>query len=134
MKKKIIFGLAIFALMFFFGGIYIFKTTETIIYDMHRISQMHRIMVLRKDLLLSIKKNQEKIILRSKYLVHENSPGAPGMVEIIERCVRCHPAASPTGEKMAALKNDILAYRALTQGVFDADPLSPLSGKWANFL
>jgi len=131
MKKKIIFGLAIFALMFFFGGIYIFKTTETIIYDLHRISQMHRIMVLRKDLLLGIKKNQEKIILRGKCLVQENSPGAPVMVEIVERCVRCHTAASPTREKVAALKREILAYSVLTQGVFNADPLSPLLGKRA---
>ncbi len=73
MKKKIIFGLAIFALMFFFGGVYIVTTTETTIYDLHRLSQLHRTVALRKDLLLSIKKTQSGIILRGKQLVMEES-------------------------------------------------------------
>ncbi len=133
MKKKIILGLSIFALMFFFGGIYIFKTTEAIIYDLHRISGMHHTMVLRNNLLLSIKKNQENIILRGKCLAPDKASGAGGMVEIVERCVHCH-ALTPnsTREKVAALKKDILIYDASTLAVFAVDPLSTLSGRRAD--
>jgi len=133
MKKKIILGLSIFALMFFLGGIYIFKTTEAIIRDLHHISGMHHPMVLRNNLLLSIKKNQEKIILRGKCLVPENAPGASGMLEIIERCVRCHDIApSPTRAKIAVLKKNILNYDASTRAFFAVDPRSPLSGRRAD--
>ncbi|MDO9228859.1 MAG: hypothetical protein Q7U03_04745 [Syntrophales bacterium] len=48
MKKKIVFGLAIFALMFFFGGVYIVTTTQATIYELHRLSQLHRTVALRK--------------------------------------------------------------------------------------
>ncbi|MFH1799467.1 MAG: hypothetical protein ABH891_01280 [Candidatus Omnitrophota bacterium] len=61
MKKIIIFGIAIFALMFFFGGVYIVMTTHETIYELHRLSQLHRTVALRKDLLLSIKKNQDSV-------------------------------------------------------------------------
>ncbi|MHB8092336.1 MAG: sensor histidine kinase [Syntrophales bacterium] len=133
MKKKIILGLSIFALMFLFGGFYIFKTTEAIIYDLHRITRMYQTMVLRNNFLLSIKKNQEKIILRGKCLVPENLPGAAGMVEIVERCVLCHASThTSTLGKMIALKKEILAYDAATLNVFAADPLSPLAGQRAD--
>jgi len=64
MKKKIIFGLAIFALMFFFGGVYIVTTMETTIFDLHRLSQLHRTVAQRKELLQLIKKNQNNLTLR----------------------------------------------------------------------
>ncbi len=48
MKKKIVFGLAIFVLMFFFGGVYIVTTTQAAIYELHRLSQLHRTVALRK--------------------------------------------------------------------------------------
>ena len=133
MKKKIIFGLSLFALMFFFGGIYIFDTMEAIIYDLHSISQMHHTMVVRNNLLLSIKKNQESIILRGKCLVPENLSGDNDMVKIVESCVRCHaPNPTPTRMKIAALQQEILAYRELTLGVFNAKPQSPLSERRAS--
>ena len=109
MKKKIIFGLAIFALMFFFGGVYIVTTTETTIYDLHRLSQLHRTVALRKDLLLSIKKNQNNIILRGKQFVMEETAGDDGMMGILKKCLDCHQS-SPSREAITILKNQIETY------------------------
>ena len=86
MKKKIIFGLSIFALMFFFGGVYIVMTTETTIFELHRLSQLHRTVALRKDLLLSIKKNQDNLILRNRHFAMEEASGEQSMTAIVEKC------------------------------------------------
>lgn len=75
MKKKIIFGLAIFALMFFFGGVYIVTTMETTIFDLHRLSQLHRTVAQRKELLQLIKKNQNNLTLRGMDFTREDAPG-----------------------------------------------------------
>ena len=119
MKKKIIFGLALFAMVFFFGGIYIVMTTERTIYELHSLSQLHHVVALRKDLLISLEKNQEKIRLRgTKYTVLPNPPGEMTMVDHVTKCLACHQS-SPAGEKsrgtIVDLKNQVEAYQSLTE-------------------
>lgn len=126
MKKKIVFGLAIFALMFFFGGIYIVTTTQATIYELHRLSQLHRTVALRKDLLLSIKNNQDSIIFRNRHFAMEEASGGKSMTAIVERCFVCH-ATSPIKGKIVSLKNQIEGYYTLTHAVFAAPPGSALS-------
>lgn len=126
MKKKIVFGLAIFALMFFFGGVYIVTTTQATIYELHRLSQLHRTVALRKDLLLSIKKNQENIILRNRHFEMEEASGGQSMTAIVEKCFVCH-TSSPFREQIDSLKMQIRGYRVRTRAVFAADPGSTLS-------
>lgn len=126
MKKKIIFGLAIFALIFFLGGIYVVTTTETNIYELHRLSQLHRTVAMRKDLLLSIKNNQGDIILRGKRLVLEDATQETGMVGIVRRCLRCHDD-QPTRRKVTRLKDQVEAYYRQSQGVFAAPAGSRLA-------
>lgn len=121
MKKKIVFGLAIFALMFFIGGVYIVTTTQAAFYELHRLSQLHRTVALRKDLLLSIKKNQECIILRNRQFLMEEATGKQSMTSIVERCFACH-FDSPRNEEIVHLKNQIDGYCALTRTVIAADP------------
>lgn len=127
MKKKIVFGLAIFALMFFFGSVYVMTTTQSTIYELHRLSQMHRTVALRKDLLLSIKKNQENIILQSRHFAMAEALGEQGMTAIVERCFVCH-ANSPVEEKIVSLKKQIDNYHVLTQAALTADSGTALSG------
>ena len=129
MKKKIVFGLAIFALMFLFGGVYIVTTTETTIYDLHRLSQLHRIVALRKDLLLSIKKTQSWIVLRGKQLLMEETVGTVGdesTLGILKKCLGCHQT-SPSREAMISLRNQIEDYHEKTRAVFAAQPGSAVS-------
>jgi signal transduction histidine kinase len=126
MKKKIVLGLAIFALMFFFGGVYIVTTTQATIYELHRLSQLHRTVALRKDLLLSIKKNQENIILRNRRSEMEEASGGQSMTAIVEKCFVCH-TSSPFREQIDSLKMQIRGYRVWTRAVFAADPGSTLS-------
>lgn len=128
MKKKIVFGLAIFAMMFFLGGIYIVTTMQTTIYELHRLSQLHRTVALRKDLLLSIKKNQEKIVLRDRHLVMEEEAFEQSTATIIEMCYVCH-TSSPFREKIDILKMQIKGYYMLTRVVFTTDPGSAFSEK-----
>ncbi|MEK7373861.1 MAG: hypothetical protein AABZ85_02390, partial [Thermodesulfobacteriota bacterium] len=125
MKKKIIFGLSIFALMFFFGGVYIVMTTETTIFELHRLSQLHRTVALRKDLLLSIKKNQDNLILRNRHFAMEEASGEQSMTAIVEKCFVCHPSY-PSREKIDSLKKQIEGYRVLTSAAFAAGPGSAL--------
>jgi len=124
MKKKIAFGLAIFTVMFFIGGAYIVMTTQATVYELHRLSQLHRTVALRKDLLLGIKKNQDSIILRNRQFAMEEASGEQSMTAIVERCFACH-FDSPRNEKIVRLKSQIERYNALTRAVFDAAPPAP---------
>lgn len=119
MKKKIVFGLALFALMFFLGGIYITTTTKATIYDLHRISQLQRTVAIRKDLLLSIEKNQISIILRDTLPVTEESPGDNALLDTLNRCLACHPPPA-SGVTITRLQDQIEKYLALMGQVFTA--------------
>jgi signal transduction histidine kinase len=126
MKNKIIIGLAIFALMFFFGGIYIVTTTQTTIYDLHRLSKLHQTVALRKELLVSIKKNQSNIVLRSRRFFMEDASVDEGMSGIVKKCHACHHS-TPSRERISHLTHQIEHYRELTREIFTAAPGSPLS-------
>jgi signal transduction histidine kinase len=130
MKKKIVFGLSIFALMFFFGGVYIITTTETTIYDLHRLSQLHRTVAVRKDLLLSIEKNQNDIILRGTNLMAEESPGENGLMETMKKCLNCHQSDS-SRETIAQLQQQIETYQELMRDIFTSHPRSAVSNRKA---
>ncbi|MHB9096456.1 MAG: sensor histidine kinase [Syntrophales bacterium] len=126
MKKKIIFGLAIFALMFFFGGIYIVKTTETTIFDLHRLSQMHHTVELRKDLLLIIKKNQNSIILWSMHSPVAESSGDNRLMGTVKKCTNCHHSASAQ-ETIIQVQKQVEIYHRLIREMFTARPGSIIS-------
>jgi signal transduction histidine kinase len=121
MKKKIIFGLAIFALMFFFGGIYIVTTTETTIFDLHRLAQLHHTVELRKDLLLIIKKNQNSIILRASHLPMERSSSDNRLMGTVKKCTICHHAAAAR-ETIIQLQKQVETYHGLAREIFASGP------------
>jgi len=130
MKKKIVFGLAIFALMFFFGGIYIITTTETTIYDLHRLSQLHRTVAVRKDLLLSIEKNQNNIVLRGTNPMVGSLPGDNRLMETMKKCLNCHQSDS-SKEIIALLQQQIETYEKLIRDIFTSHPQSAVSDRRA---
>lgn len=130
MKKKIVFGLSIFALMFFFGGVYIITTTETTIYDLHRLSQLHRTVAVRKDLLLSIEKNQNNIILRDTNLMAEESPGDDDLMETMKKCTSCHQSSS-SRETIAQLQQQIETYQEMMRDIFTSHSQSAVLNRKA---
>ncbi len=126
MKKKIIFGLAIFALMFVFGGVYIVMSTETTIYDLHRLSQMHHTVALRKDLLQLIKKNQNNLILRGASVTNQDAPAEIGLRGAARQCLACHHSTF-SRETITRLQTEIGLYVELTRAVFAARPGTAVS-------
>lgn len=130
MKKKIVYGLAIFALMFFSGGVYIVMTTQETIYELHRLSQLHRTVALRKDLLLSIKKNQDSLLLRKRnsHFSLEQGPDDQNMMALVETCFVCH-ASTPLRGEIENLKKQLEGYGILTGAVFNEEPGSALADK-----
>ena len=128
MKKKIIFGLSILALMFFFGGVYVITTMETTIYELHNIAALRHVVSLRKDLLISIEENQNKL----KGTRDEAGGGIPenkSIVEAVKTCLTCHHPP-PTEQTINNLRNRIEAYHELTQEVFTA-PVPPVPERHA---
>ncbi|MBM4314489.1 MAG: HAMP domain-containing protein [Deltaproteobacteria bacterium] len=126
MKKKIVFGLVIFALMFFFGGVYILTTMETTIYDLHRLSQLHRTIAVRKDLVLSIEKNQNYIIARDTNPLTESLPDDNGLADTFKKCLACHQSSS-SGETIARLQQQITRYLHLMHDIFTTPPRAAVS-------
>lgn len=126
MKKKIIFGLSIFALMVFFGSIYIVSTMQTTIYDLHRLSQLHYTITLRKDLLTGIRNNQNNIRLRGAPFATAAESGGENMAEIVRKCAACHDSP-PTQEEIRQLQDKIATYQALTIHTLAAVPGSAIS-------
>lgn len=129
MKKKIVFGLSAYALMFFFGGIYIVTTAETTYYELHQFSQLPNAMAMRKDLLNIIKQNQYNITLQRTYLIADpQTSNDKSLSETAGKCLVCHPTPSST-ERINSLINQLGMYQALSRYTFAA---RPGSAEWKN--
>ncbi|MDI6743714.1 MAG: HAMP domain-containing sensor histidine kinase [Smithella sp.] len=122
MKKKIVFGLSIFALMFFLGGIYIVTTAETTNYELHQLSQLHNAASIRKDLLAIIRQNQFNIMLRRAYFIADPETSSDkSMPETVKKCLACHQSSSSL-ETINSLLNQLEMYQALTRYTSAAFP------------
>ena len=58
MKKRIIIGLSVFALIFFAGGIYIVSTIEKATSTLDRLIRLHQVEILREQLLTDARRVQ----------------------------------------------------------------------------
>ncbi len=133
MKKKIIFGLSLFALMFFIGGIYIITTMETATSELlHRFADLHHILTLRKELLIIVEKNQNNIKLKGTRYSDGREALSDNirMVEAAKRCMLCHHI--PASQKIVNdLENQIERYREATHRILIAFPKSALPERQA---
>jgi signal transduction histidine kinase len=123
MKKKIVFGLSIFAMMFFLGGVYIVKTMETTVSELRSLADLHHNVAFRKELLTNIEKIQNNIKLKGTRYAENMAATLYGgrMREAVQRCLICHHPPQ-VAETPLDLKNQIEQYVALTQSLFAADP------------
>ena len=64
MKKKIVLGLAIFAAVFVLGGLYLIITIEKTTSTLNNLIELHRVEILREQLLMNARKIQSGLALR----------------------------------------------------------------------
>jgi signal transduction histidine kinase len=127
MKKKIIFGLSLFAMMFFFGGVYIVTTMESSTYELHRLTELNHVAALRKDLLISIERVQSDVRLKGTRYATGVQPLIDGsrMIEASKRCLGCHHSVG-AGRTISDLVNNIERYGETAGHTFTAFPESAI--------
>ncbi len=122
MKKKIVLGLGIFAMMFFLGGVYIISTMETTISEMRRLSDLDHGAVFRKELLANLEKIQNEIKLKGTRYGGNTAALIYGrdMAAAAQRCLICHHHPITTATPLE-LKKQIEDYVLMTRELFTSD-------------
>ena len=93
MKKRIIIGLSIFAVIFFLGGLYIAFTITQSTTMLDRLIMLHQVEILREHLLLEIKKVQADLNLKNtRYArsVDTVVKDVRNMERVSQVCFTCH--------------------------------------------
>ncbi len=99
MKKKIIIALSVFSLLFLISGIYIIMTIENATTTFNKLIQLHRIEIMREQLLIHIKQAQSDLYLRNTR--HARSVDAVvnhilAMTAGVNDCFKCHHTEATT--------------------------------------
>jgi len=93
MKKKIIIGLSIFALIFFLGGIYIIVTIEKTTKKFDQLIQLHQVEILREHLLIQIKRVQTDLTLKDTRFARDVDVivrNVRNLHNVLDTCFSCH--------------------------------------------
>lgn len=93
MKKKIIIGLSIFALIFFLGGIYIIVTIEKTTKKFDNLIELHQVEILREHLLIQIKRVQTDLTLRDTRFARDADVivrNVRNLHNVLDTCFSCH--------------------------------------------
>ena len=125
MKKKIVFGLVIFVLMFCLGGIYILTISERNTHELRRIAELHNIAVFRGDVLIGIMKVQNNIRLKGTRYAKEAEfhLDSVRMIKAAKKCIMCHHSPA-IGKAIKDLENQIERYKEKTTLIFTTFPKS----------
>lgn len=123
MKKKIVFGLSIFAMMFILGGIYIVTTMETMTAELRRLVDLPHTVAFRKELLINLEKIQSGIKLKgTRYEENEDALECGGLMKAaVQRCLICHHPPLNSGVALD-LKRQVEDYVASTQAILSSAP------------
>lgn len=113
MKKKIIIGLSVFALIFFLGALYMVITIEKSTSKLDNLIRLHQIEILREQLLLSMKKVQSDLHLKNT----RHSRSIPTIVSHVQKmenlsntCFECHHSQDVL-KRLSILKSKIEVYK-----------------------
>ncbi|MBS1114012.1 MAG: multi-sensor signal transduction histidine kinase, partial [Nitrospirae bacterium] len=93
MKKKIIIGLSIFALIFFLGGIYIIVTIEKTTTKFDQLIELHQVEILREHLLIQIKRVQTDLTLKDTRFARDVDVivrNVRNLHNVLDTCFSCH--------------------------------------------
>jgi signal transduction histidine kinase len=113
MKRRIVIGLAVYAVLLLLSGAYVAHTIQSATADVDRLITLHRVEILRGHYLLQIKAVQSDLILEGTQ--HSRSPESvvariAAMGKLIDGCFECHHSPQAT-ERLAALKRQTEYYR-----------------------
>ena len=112
MKRKIIIGLSLFALVFFAGGVYIIVTIEKTTSKFDRLIELHQVEILREHLLIQIKRVQTDLNLKGTRFARETDVivrNVRAMHGVVNTCFVCHHTAAVT-KKLSEMKEQAMAY------------------------
>ncbi len=114
MKRKIVIGLAIYAVVFSIGSLYVIRVINAATSDLNRLIMLHQVEILREHYMLSVRKVHSDLLLQKTAY----SKGFDNIVRdvrsmggVIDTCFDCHH--SPRGvERLQALKRQTDDYMA----------------------
>ena len=123
MKRKIVIGLSIYAVVFLLAGVYVIRTIRSATASLDRLITLHQVEILREHYLLEIKRVQSDLLLEyTQYSRNFDTvvKHAMGMGRFIETCFECHH--SPRGtERLNGLETaNGQVQRRPEQGVDDS--------------
>ncbi len=124
MKKRIVLGLAIFTSFFVLGGIFLIVTIEKTTFTLNNLIELHRIEILREQLLVNARKIQTGLSVNHKHpgeLMDSLVENIVQMEKQANNCLECHHNADTTRE-LGGLKEQISAYKAAFGGFLAARP------------
>jgi signal transduction histidine kinase len=113
MKKRIIIGLSIFALIFFAGGIYIVSTIEKATSTLDRLIRLHQVEILREQLLTDARRVQADLAFKGTHYARELDTVVLHVLELgnqAQSCLGCHHSEEITA-KITDLIQQVRNYK-----------------------
>lgn len=113
MKKRIIIGLSIFALIFFAGGIYIISAIEKATSTLDNLIKLHQVEITREELLSSVRRAQADLAFRRTRYARSLDTMVSNVVSMsnqARQCLTCHHSEEVTA-KLNDLGNQIGMYQ-----------------------
>jgi signal transduction histidine kinase len=120
MKRKIIVILNVVFLLFLLGGLHLVTKIENATTKVDNLIRLHRIEILREDLLIQLKKSQTDLYLRNtRYArtIDTVLDHVQTMDKSLSGCFGCHHSAS-SSVKLAGLKSRIAQYKTALSRAF----------------
>ena len=112
MKKRIIIGLSIFALIFFLGGVYIIFTIERTTSKFNKLIELHQVEILREHLLIQIKRVQTDVNIKNTRFAREVDvivKNVRNMHKVVDVCFTCHHTEEVT-IKLTEMRKQAVMY------------------------
>ena len=113
MKRRIIIALTLFYLLFLLGGIYIGMTIEEATTKVDNLIRLHRIEILREQLLIHLKRAQSDLYLKNTRYARSVDTvvmHVQTMDATLKACFNCHHSPS-VADRLNGLKNRIEQYK-----------------------
>jgi two-component system NtrC family sensor kinase len=113
MKRKIIFGLTLYTVVFLLAGVYVAYTIRSASNDLDRLITLHQVEILREHYLLQVKKVQTNLTLRDTSYSRSFDTvvtDVRNMGRIVDACFDCHHSARGT-ERLKELKEETERYK-----------------------
>jgi signal transduction histidine kinase len=112
-KKKIIIGLAVYAVVFSLGGIYLLNTLGDATAELDNLVRLHQVEILREHYLLEIRRVQYDLTLKGTQHARDFETAvkhAVNMRSIVDACFSCHHR-EPVLERIRDLHAETVSYQ-----------------------